>query len=174
MANPTLYTPELADQICELIAGGENQRAACAIVGVSYWTFWEWKRDNREGFNDRVMKIYTEDYPHAVADRFRNKIVAQQQIVKHAFEMALTASLHENPTYSMVDHRKFAQAEAEITKYVNGIDPKLLELEQKWLAFDLPRRHRRIFGDKGADENNGVVTIKVIGGIDDLSQIEES
>ena len=159
---PTTYTREIADRICELIAGGENMHAACEIAGIPHKTFRNWKDANHDGFGDRVNNAYTADYANAVADRYRNKVIAQQQIRKHAYEAALAASMHENPTRSMSEHRAFAQSEADAALYVNGIDPRLLEIEQKWLAFDLPRRHKAMFGDRVAITHDGNLAIKEV------------
>ncbi len=49
---PTKYTPELADRICERIAGGESLRAICRDETMpADSTVRGWDTDDREGFS---------------------------------------------------------------------------------------------------------------------------
>ena len=46
---PTLYTPELAEKICELIRSGKSERNICQMDGMpSMTTLWNWKNENPE------------------------------------------------------------------------------------------------------------------------------
>jgi hypothetical protein len=47
---PTLYTPELAKRVCELIADGWSLRRVAQEVGVPERTIRRWVIDDREGF----------------------------------------------------------------------------------------------------------------------------
>ncbi len=150
MGRPTTYTREIGDRICELIAGGENMHAACEIAGVPHRAFRNWKDANHDGFGDRVNKVYKDHYANSVSDRIKNKILDQQTISRRALEAALAASMHENPTWSIIEHRAYARAEASWAMEIYSIDDKLLEKEVKWQMFELPRRFPEQFGDKAS------------------------
>ncbi|MBV1833065.1 terminase small subunit-like protein [Novacetimonas pomaceti] len=49
IGRPTIYTQELADRICELIANGETIRMIVAMHDMPVWsTIWRWQREHPE------------------------------------------------------------------------------------------------------------------------------
>ena len=53
MARRSKYTPELVQQICEILAEGNTRRTACVLAGVSEDTFYTWLRAKPE-FAERI------------------------------------------------------------------------------------------------------------------------
>jgi len=53
MARKSKYTPALVDQLLELLRKGNTDTDACALVGVSTETFYEWIKSKPE-FSDTV------------------------------------------------------------------------------------------------------------------------
>lgn len=47
MGRPSIYTPELAEKICELIRDGVSERKICGMPGMPGWTTLNrWKLEN--------------------------------------------------------------------------------------------------------------------------------
>ena len=54
---PSLYTPELADEICRRLSEGETLRAICAEEGKPHaTTVLEWVREDRDGISNRYAR----------------------------------------------------------------------------------------------------------------------
>jgi hypothetical protein len=54
---PSLYTDELADAICELLAAGESLNAICRDERMpSRKVVHEWVADDRNGFRDKYAR----------------------------------------------------------------------------------------------------------------------
>lgn len=54
MGRPSLYTQELASEICRRLAEGESLRAICKEDGMpDITTVMDWRRDDREGFSQQ-------------------------------------------------------------------------------------------------------------------------
>ena len=51
----TKYTPELQAKLCEILSSGNYIEAACAYVGISKDTFYDWKEKFPQ-FSDAVEK----------------------------------------------------------------------------------------------------------------------
>jgi len=49
MARPTLLTPELSDQLCELLEAGNYLETAAEACGISVKTVYQWLRKGAEG-----------------------------------------------------------------------------------------------------------------------------
>lgn len=77
MGRPSIYSPELAAKICELIRSGKSERQICAIKGMpAIQTLWVWKQkypdfleqsararaDSAEFYNDQRQKKADELY----------------------------------------------------------------------------------------------------------------
>jgi len=66
MGRPTKYTPEIADKLCSLIAGGTSASRACNEIGVPMQTMYEWLRKHDE-FRDNYARA-REDQADTFAD----------------------------------------------------------------------------------------------------------
>ena len=54
---PSVYTPQLADEICERLAAGESLRAICADPHMpDKHRVREWALDDRDGFSPRYAR----------------------------------------------------------------------------------------------------------------------
>lgn len=77
MGRPSIYSPELAAKICELIRSGKSERQICAMKGMpAIQTLWVWKQkypdfleqsararaDSAEFYNDQRQKKADELY----------------------------------------------------------------------------------------------------------------
>jgi hypothetical protein len=66
---PSLYTPELADEICRRLADGESLRAICAEAGKPHFsTVMQWVVDDRDGFQAKY-RCAREVQAHNLAER---------------------------------------------------------------------------------------------------------
>jgi hypothetical protein len=69
MGRPSLYTPELADEICRRLAEGESLRAICRGEGMpSFATVENWVIDDRGGFHAMYRRA-REVQAHNLAER---------------------------------------------------------------------------------------------------------
>lgn len=53
---PTVYTQEIADLICERIAGGESLRTICGELGLAASTVIRWAVDDVQGFSEQYAR----------------------------------------------------------------------------------------------------------------------
>jgi hypothetical protein len=68
MGRPSLYTPELADAICERLSNGESLNAICAADGMpSEAAVRLWALDDRDGFAAKYARA-RELQAHALAE----------------------------------------------------------------------------------------------------------
>jgi hypothetical protein len=57
MSRPTIYSAELAGQICDLLMQGNSLRSICKMEGMpDKSTVCLWLKDNREGFFDQYAR----------------------------------------------------------------------------------------------------------------------
>jgi hypothetical protein len=133
---PSLYTPELADEICRRLAEGESLRTICAEAGKPHFsTVMQWPIDDRDGFRARYRRA-REVQAHNMAER--------------AVEAALTATDAHKGRLTFDTLRWYAGKllpkvygeRVEVEQAVRAVVSDKPMTEEEWL---------RKFGANGAD-----------------------
>lgn len=133
---PTLYTTEIADEICERMAIGETLRAICredkfpaapTVIG--------WVMDDRDGFSERYARA-REAQAHALADQLLEIADTPEHGVTITTEADGTQKVVEG---DMIAHRRLRYD------------------ARKWLTSKiLPK----VFGDKSTVDLHGTLTLE--------------
>lgn len=74
MGRPSIYTPELAEKICELIRDGVSERKICGMPGMPGWTTLNrWKLENPDFRNQSARAR------EASAEKFNDELLELQE-----------------------------------------------------------------------------------------------
>lgn len=105
---PTTYNLEIAAQICDLIEDGSNLKAACAIVGTTHKTFYNWI--------DTHPELLTA-YERACAIRADNEVDSIHEIYSAIDPKVENAAAHINLARLKIDSIKWTAGKHRPKKY---------------------------------------------------------
>src|SRR3954469_22528405 len=117
MGRPSIYSDELAAEICDRLAGGESLNAICKDPHMpSRQAVHEWIADNRAGFGDKYARARA-----VQADHYADEIIeiaddASNDWTQREHRLELNAE-HVQRSRLRVDSRKWLMARMAPKKY---------------------------------------------------------
>lgn len=139
MSSPSIRTPELAAEICRLLAEGDTTlRKVCTRLGVSVSGVLKWANEEPEGFGAQYAHARHIGYL-AMADDVLDTAETPMEGVEHEVADGKDGRTVKEKRADMLGHRRLV------------VDTK------KWL---LSKVLPKIYGDKIAVEHSGNVSIE--------------
>lgn len=116
---PTIYTQELADELCEYLAMGESLRTACGHEGMpAIRTVFNWMHKN-----DSFMQQYArakQESADAMAEEILDISDKAEDVIKHGAEKKSGA--YAQTQRLRVDTRKWLMSKMKPKKYGEKVD----------------------------------------------------